>query len=394
MIPGIETHRISLALITPKVVGTDGQGRVNLEVIRRLRLRIDQITIVTMDADKELSEYSNVSLVRIPVEWIRFRPLRYAAFSLLSFAWLRRNRRRYSIVQVDGASTIAASDLNASHFVHAAWRRSPAHPSRLDRGIFGLYHRLLSWMNEIQERAAYRRAKLVVAVSNAVRRDLLALGVPSDVVRVIPLGVDSKKFSVGESERSKFGLPPTVFLAMFAGDLKTPRKNLVTVLEALALAPGVHLVVVGTNKAGSFSAAIRRLGLADRITFLGFRKDIAQVMRACDAFVFPSRYEPFGLVVLEAMASGLPVVTARATGASDVVTKDCGFVLEDACDAVGLARALNAMANNPALHRKLADAARQRSLEFSWDAVAENFAKVIDEVLALKQISGSTKQSE
>jgi glycosyltransferase involved in cell wall biosynthesis len=74
---------------------------------------------------------------------------------------------------------------------------------------------------------------------------------------------------------------------------------------------------------------------------LGFRQDVPDLMKAADFLVFPSRYEPFGLVVLEAMATGIPVITAATTGATELVTPDCSFVLPDSDDTQALAEALN-----------------------------------------------------
>ena len=111
------------------------------------------------------------------------------------------------------------------------------------------------------------------------------------------------------------------------------RKNLDTVLQALVGASGVHLAVVGAREGSPYPALAERLGVADRVHFLGFRRDMAQIMQAVDIFVFPSRYEPFGIVVLEAMASGVPVILAATVGAAEVVTPDCGVVLPDPEDA-------------------------------------------------------------
>ena len=70
-------------------------------------------------------------------------------------------------------------------------------------------------------------------------------------------------------------------------------------------------------------------------------QDVPELMKAADFLVFPSRYEPFGLVVLEAMATGIPVITAATTGAAQLVTPDCGIVLPDSDDTQALAEALN-----------------------------------------------------
>ena len=84
---------------------------------------------------------------------------------------------------------------------------------------------------------------------------------------------------------------------------------------------------------------VSQLGLADRVHFLGYRRDIAALMQAADVFVFPSRYEACTLVLLEALAAGLPVITAVTAGGSEIVTPDCGVVLSDSEDMAGLVAA-------------------------------------------------------
>ncbi len=338
-----------------------------------------------MEADSELRTALGVSVVRFPFEHVPTHLLRSLLFSVAAAVWLSANSNRYTIVQIDGATTIAASDVNASHFVHAAWRRSAAHVSRYDRGIYGAYHSALGWINEVQERAAYRRAKRIIAVSHLVKRELVALGVKAADVDIISLGVDASKFTRSAGDRKRFGLPADVFIALFAGDLKTPRKNLESVLRALASAPNVHLAVVGTQRRNHYGNMARRLGVASQVTFLGFRSDIADVMQACNAFVFPSQYEPFGLVVLEAMASGLPVVTARSTGASDVVDAESGYVIDDACDEQAIAQFLRKLAEDEDLRYRMGEAARRRAEHYSWDAVADAFLAAYERAASAKR---------
>jgi len=121
------------------------------------------------------------------------------------------------------------------------------------------------------------------------------------------------------------------------------------------------------------------------VTFLGFRSDIADVMQACNAFVFPSQYEPFGLVVLEAMASGLPVVTARSTGASDVVDAESGYVIDDACDEQAIAQFLRKLAEDEDLRYRMGEAARRRAEHYSWDAVADAFLAAYERAASAKR---------
>ncbi len=128
-------------------------------------------------------------------------------------------------------------------------------------------------------------------------------------------GVDTRGFAAAQGDRAKFNLPADAFLLLFVGDLRTPRKNLGTVLEALRHLPDhVHIAVAGYLPGSPYPEEARALGIADRVHFLGLVKEMPVLMHSVDAFVFPSRYEAMSLSLLEAMAAGLPVVPrARAT---------------------------------------------------------------------------------
>lgn len=370
-----------LVLVTPKVVSSDGQGRVNYEIVTRLARGGRRITILAMQVAPELHALAGVRVVLIPLGSIRIQLIRSTLFSLVASVWLARYRTLDDVVQIDGGTTIARSDVNAAHFVHAAWGRSAFHVSKIDRGFRGWYHRALNALHRFEELRAYRLARRIVAVSTLVKRELCAIGIDESKIDVVSLGVDSAMFRPGPSDRARFGLPEDTFVAAFAGDMTTPRKNVDTILRALRAAPNVHLVVIGSLEKNPYPALAREYGIEDRVSFLGFRRDVADVLRACDAFVFPSRYEPFGLVVLEAMACGLPVLTAESTGASDVVDASCGFVFADADDWSGMAGALVRLGEDRELLRTMGVAARARAELRNWDSVAAQFSRTYDDVV-------------
>ena len=150
-------------------------------------------------------------------------------------------------------------------------------------------------------------------------------------------------------------------------------KNLDSVLKALVEAPNTHLAVVGTLEGSPFPKLAADLGIADRVSFLGFRRDIAEIMRAADMFVFPSRYEACALVLVEAIASGLPVITARTTGGSEVVTTESGILLDDPNDVAALARAINDLSADRARRKAMAEAAFAESKKHTWLQVASDY---------------------
>ena len=168
-------------------------------------------------------------------------------------------------------------------------------------------------------------------------------------------------------------------LALFAGDLKSPRKNLDTILRALPAVPDLHLAVAGREQGTSYPQMAHRLGIGARVHFLGFRQDMSALMRAVDLFVFPSRYEACSLVLLEALASGVPVITGRSTGGSELIDPEVGVVLEDCNDAEALAATWRALIEDD--HRRLTMGLRARALaeRHSWSNMARCYVDVLSE---------------
>jgi glycosyltransferase involved in cell wall biosynthesis len=367
------SERLRLALVTPRVVRGDGQGRVNYEIVRYALMRGAEVTVVTTALAPELEREERLHWIRGGYPSLPTSLLRSQAYSLQSGRWFAAHGRQFDITQSNGSVTLAASDVNTAHFVHGAWGKSDAHTSRFNPNAYGTYHRLLTALHAAQERVAYRRARHVVAISELVKRQLVSIGVAESKISVIYNGVDTAEFAPGPAARNDFGLPQNTFLALFAGDMTTPRKNLDTVIRALEAAPEVHLVVVGALQKNPYPERVKAMGLAERVTFLGFRRDLPAIMRSVDAFVYPSRYEPLGLVVLEALSSGLPVVTVRATGASELIGPDAGFVVDDANDHLAVAAALRALATDDGRRAAMALGARAVAERHTWNAMSQQY---------------------
>lgn len=178
---------------------------------------------------------------------------------------------------------------------------------------------------------ALLRASRIFTVSDALRREALALGVPAERVRVVGNGVDTGKFTPLDRDeaRRRLGLPPDAHVLVSVGGL-VERKGFHRVIECLpALAqdfPDLHyLVVGGSSQEGDMTGELKRqvaaLGLESRVHFLGVLapRELCVPLSAADVFVLATRYEGWANVFLEAMACGLPVVTTRVGGNAEVV---------------------------------------------------------------------------
>ncbi|MEO1376808.1 MAG: glycosyltransferase family 4 protein [Cyanobacteria bacterium J06635_10] len=381
---------MKLCIITHSLVKGDGQGRVNYEVACEAIRRGHNLTVLASQVAPELEKHHQINWVPISVKGLPIELIRNMMFAWRSNHWLGKHSKQFDLIKTNGAITWAKSDVNAVHFVHNSWLKfsnlqATSSPKKVTFNphlfLYNFYQWLYTKLNAIWEKEAFENTKVVVAVSDRVAEDLRGIGVPQDAIRVISNGVDVEEFSPGNGlNRQAWNLPEDVPLAMFAGDIRLPRKNLDTVLHALVEVPNLHLAVVGVTDGSPYPQLAASLGLSDRVHFMGFRRDIPSIMKVVDLFVFPSRYEPFGLVVTEAMATGLPVITASCTGAAPLVSKEAGIVLPDADDRKALAEALHKLSVNPDLRIKMGQTARAIALQHTWKKMAQQYVDLFEEM--------------
>ncbi|GAB6849727.1 MULTISPECIES: glycosyltransferase family 4 protein [Paraburkholderia] len=365
-----------VAIVTHVVRHNDGQGRVNHEIARAALEEGMEVTLVASHVAPELLAHPRVRWVCVkPGKWWPTNLLRQQVFAAKSALWLRAHRSEYDVLHVNGFITWARADVNTAHFVHSGWARSRYYPFGIGRSLWSSYQYVYTRCNAWLERWAYRRSRVITAVSKKVADEIRSIGLtPSNRLDVIYNGVDTQGFAAASGDRAKFDLPADAFLLLFVGDLRTPRKNLGTVLEALrVLPPRVQIAVAGYLPGSPYPEMARKLGIADRVHFLGLVKDMPALMHSVNAFVFPSRYEAMSLSLLEAMAAGLPVVTARTAGGAEIITPECGIVLEDPDDPHALAEAVARLADSSDRCEAMGRAASELATQFGWTRMAQQY---------------------
>jgi glycosyltransferase involved in cell wall biosynthesis/GT2 family glycosyltransferase len=374
---------MKLCIVTTKVIQGDGQGRANFEIVHEALRCGHQVTLIARQIDPELERHDRITWIPIIVKQYPTELLRERIFARQSAAWLYQHQNEFDLVQVNGAITSVNSDMNAVHFVHSAWLRSPHHISRQRQDFYGWYQWIYTRLNAMWEKQAFNQAQVIVAVSEKVKQELVEIGVPIDRIQVIHNGVNLEEFSPATDRaidpfRQTLGLPTTVPLALFVGDIRTNRKNLDTVLQALVQVPTLHLAVGGAIEGSPYPALATQLGIAQRTHFLGYRRDIADLMRASDFFVFPSRYEACTLVLLEAIASGLPAITAVTAGGCEILTPDSGIVLPDSENVDALAQAMQQLTHDSDRRQQMGKVARTVAEQYSWQRMAASYVQLFE----------------
>lgn len=216
--------------------------------------------------------------------------------------------------------------------------------------------------NRILSKVTHR----VIAVSEAVKDHLVRYDhIAPDHITVLPNAIDLRLFGAHDriEVRRRLDIPPDAYLVGTVGRLE-PQKGHVVLLQAMqelaAACPEARLLLVG---GGSQEWPLRQvakdLGLADRITFAGERRDVPALLVAMDLFVLPSLWEGLPLVLLEAMASGLPAVATRVGGVPEVVSDGSTGILIDPERPDQLAAAIMRCRNDRNGAARMAEAARR-----------------------------------
>lgn len=231
------------------------------------------------------------------------------------------------------------------------------------------------WYRHLINRWLGRRSAAVIAVSEDIRRDIERHDhIPSGKVVVIPNGIDISRIATTLSPleaKRRLGFSEDHFLLGCVGRLEE-QKGHAYLLSAMAELrpsfPQLRLAIAGDGrKRTELIALADRLGLADVVTFLGVRDDMAAILRAFDVYVMPSLWEGLSLAMLEAMAAALPVLISDVGGAAEVLGEN-EFGRRVAPGNVGaLCTELRLLIESPELRQDLARKAKQR-VESRYDA--------------------------
>jgi glycosyltransferase involved in cell wall biosynthesis len=304
--------------------------------------------------------------------------------SLPAFASLRRRLTRLA----EGFDVLYANSQKA--FLLAALSKRRGQPLIWHlRDILTAEH-FSPVLRRIAVFAGNRYASVVIVNSHATAESFVAAGGLRRKVRVVHDGVSALPFDeIGPETvaalRKEIGADERPMIGVF-GRL-SPWKGQHILLEALSTIPGVHLALVGDALFGesayveTLKARASQLDIAGRVHFLGFRRDIPELMKAMDLVVHSSTSaEPFGLVIVEGMLAGKPVIATRAGGAVEILQDGKGGVLVTPGSVPELRAAIGRLLADPEMAERMAQAGRQRAKEvFSLENLFRGISTVLSE---------------
>ena len=287
------------------------------------------------------------------------------------------------------------SDLFTSHFYeHDGIAQIKAATKDMPRVSLVRWLRSLVMARIESALLARRNSKTWIVLSAAMKSGFIRNHpVPPERIFVIPNGVDSSRYSPDnlaryrDEVRERLSLAPGAQVVLFLGG-DWPRKGLAQAIEALSLLAGSEatLLVVGFGNIAAYRNLAKRCRIEDRVIFTGPTREGWRYYAASDVYLLPSLYEPFGLSILEAMASGLPVLVSQDSGAAELIHDGVdGLLIQEPRDVLELSTKLGALLKDGDLRTRLGRQARHTALKYPWDRVARETEKVYEKVLHQKR---------
>ena len=314
--------------------------------------------------------FHKVPIMRFP-RWIQ--PVSFAYFAQKAI-----QAGSYDIVH--SHDRIFKMDFFTFHGIpHKAWIKETK------RNHLSLFDRAMAWVE--QKGVNSLNEPVILPVSNLVKEELLkCYDVPESRVMVIHPGVSMDRFSSLNREvcrqeiRKIHGLSSNDVVVLFVS-MNFELKRLDLVIKGVAGVAekedrnlSMKLLVVGKGDTKKFMGLARNLGISDRVIFTGVTAEVEKYYLACDIFAMPSKFDTFGLAVLEAMAAGLPVIITSRVGARDLVQSGVnGFVLSEKPSVSEMTAALDGLINREK-RLQMGENGRQIALRHTWETTADRVA--------------------
>lgn len=391
LIHAVPPTRTPIAVVTPFLDKRHGTERRVAECVSRLSDEYEFHVYSTRVEDVDLRRVIWHRIPKLPGPHL----VGYLWWFAANHLWRWRDRHfrglKPSLVYSPGINCLDA-DVISVHVVFARFRERMQSELRLRQNPFRvwpqilhrrMYYALIHWL----EGRVYRRPDLpLAAVSRKIAADLQRYYGRIDGISVIYNGLDFERFSperrasLRDAARRALALSEQDFAILLIGN-DWKNKGLPCLLEAMAQTrdPRVRAVVGGGDNPAIFAGLIARLGLEKRVQFCPPRADVEFFYAAADAYAGPSLEDAFAQPPAEAMACGLPVITSRNNGGAEMITSgQDGFVLDDPADSLALSQLIRPLVDDPALRRRVGQAAAQTARAYTWEKNARQMRELFE----------------
>lgn len=314
--------------------------------------------------------------------------LRDLTFAVSSFFLLRKQQKHLDIIQSHD-KTLYQDIYRAGDGCHIEWLRQRWKRTGISGKlsiIFNPYH----WLILSLERMIFKgqRFNKVIAISELVKRNIIEnYNLNEKFIKVIYNGVNLERFrpemkgKYRREIRKMYSIDEDAFLVLFVGS-GFERKGVYFLLKAVELVPEpLTVLIVGKGNEEKFRGLIKR----QKIIFCGAQKEVYKYYASADVFLLPAIYEPFGNANLEALASGLPVITTKLSGASEIIKNGThGFAVERPENTDEIAERL-AYLMDKEVNRKMSIEARKLAESFSFEKHIKKMFELYNTVAALNK---------
>ncbi len=313
--------------------------------------------------------------------------LSYGFRSVFRFAQIRKNEKVW--VQSTGTATWDP-DVFQIQFLHKTWQNLQADFNLDEDSSFlkSVYHQILQFFNIWLEERVYKKNKKYIAISHAIKKELIQnFQIPEKNIQTIYHGVDTQFFSPAtttealearERIRSELRIPKNAFVLLHTGALNQ-RKGVPLALETIGILKSsglsnIHYIAVGAGDIKPLKRIAAEEKISDHVHFIQHCKNVRDYYWASDLFFFPTVYEPFGLVILEAMASGLPCVVSASAGGSELIEHEQnGLLIENILDPASMAQQLESLIKQPELQKRYGVNAVETAKRRPWTVVSDEY---------------------
>lgn len=378
------TERYKIAILIENFDKKGGSERRTYELVKRLKELGHEIMVFTHSWSEGLGEsgirFIKVQMIRWPFRFMA--PLTYAYFV-------------NSVIKRDDFDIIHSQ--TRTYYQDVATLGGGCHRAWIDEGsslkLLDPFHRVVLSIEKRQfQDGNYKR---IIVNSGLSKKGILKFyPVPEERIRVVYNGVDSERFNPINREgyrkeiRSKHNLSENDFVILYVGS-GFKRKGVEYIIRAVGALGRefieknrIKALIVGKDRQRPYKRLAGKLGVDKAIHFIEYTKETEKYYAASDIFILPTFFDPFANVTLEAMASGLPVITTKKNGASEIIEDGVdGSIIDTPSEVDKIAERIKALLDSE-IRNTMGIKARKKAEAFTWERTAEETLKIYHEIRA------------